>query len=195
MLRWCLLLLLVNPAFMVGMKELSLRCQFVRQQKEELKKVCQGRFPLMVYLKFRDTFMKENDEMVIFMPASKKYVMVSLKFSELHDCDTIIVLNVDEYLCINSDTMRTIKFQNVMMYCFPFHIAIADDLTRDCVLRRDGKHSSALEKDVLRTTGCIIQYVFDNDSTGRLRFEQGTGILITLLALALRWILVRRLLK
>lgn len=195
MLRWCLLLLLVNPAFMKGMKELTPRCQFVRDQKEELTKVCQGRFPLMVYLKFRDTYMKENDEMVIFMPSSKKYVMVSLKFSDLHDCEVIVVMNVNEYLCINSDTIRTIKFKNVMMHCFPFHIAITDDLTRDCVIRREGKRHSALEKAVLNTTGGIIQYVFDNDSTGRLRFEQRTGILIALMALALRWILERRLLK
>lgn len=192
MLRWCLFLLLVNPVLMIGMKELTPRCKFVKNQKEELKRVCQGRFPLIVYLKFRDTFIKENDEMIIYMPPSKKYIMVSLKFSELHDCDTIVVMNVDEYACINRDNLRTIKFENVMMHCFPFHVAMLDELTHNCVLRRDGKTSSALENAVLNTTAAIIQYVFDNDSTGRLRIEQGTGILIALMALALQWISQRR---
>lgn len=192
MLRWCLFLLLVNPVLMIGMKELTPRCKFVRDQKVELKKVCQGRFPLITYLRFRDTFMKANDEMIVFMPPSKKFAMISLKFSDLHDCDTIIVLNVDEYACINRDSYRTIKFENVMMHCFPFHVAMIDELTSNCVKKKYSKKLLALERAVLNTTAGIIQYVFDNDSAGRLRIEQGTGILITLMVLALQWISERR---
>lgn len=192
MLIWCSLLLMLiiidtPPIESEGMTKLSKRCEFVKEKNELLHIQCKGKFPMMTYLKFRDTFMKHDDHMAIFLSESKEFVMVSLKESELHYCESIQVVEVNQYVCHYGDTngKRTIKFNNVMMYCFPFHIQMTDDLIHDCMEQRDKVLISKEETKVVRTTSGIIQYVFDNDSAGRLK---GGILILTLLAVSLRWI-------
>ncbi|KAH8258963.1 hypothetical protein KR044_011790, partial [Drosophila immigrans] len=146
------------------------RCEYLKNPKEVLHQMCQGKFPLVAYTKFRDTFMKQDDRMALFMPESLEYVMVTLKESELHTCDRIRLVDLKEYICFDADGgKRTIKFQNVRMYCFPFHIQITDDLTHECVLDRDGVSSSQLEDNMLNTKRGVIHYVFDHDAAPRLQ--------------------------
>ncbi|KAL7742969.1 hypothetical protein ACLKA6_014133 [Drosophila palustris] len=162
--------------------ELPERCKYLKDPKEMLHQKCKGKFPLVAYTKFRDTFMKQDDRMALYMPDSLKYVMVALKESELHNCESIQLVELKEYVCYDMNGgKRIIKFEKVRMYCFPFHIQITDDLTHECVLERDGHQDSQLEKDMLRTTAGIIHYIFDNDETGRLMPNQRVVFVLTAL--------------
>ncbi|XP_034473930.1 uncharacterized protein LOC117781285 [Drosophila innubila] len=166
--------------------ELPERCKYLKESKEMLHQKCKGKFPLVAYTKFRDTFMKQDDRMALYMPDSLDYVMVALKESELHRCESIQLIELKEYVCYDGDGgRRTIKFKDVRMYCFPFHIQITDDLTHECVLERDGDSESKLERDMLKTKGGIIHYIFDNDATGRLMpFQRVVFVFTSILALA-----------
>ncbi|KAH8387364.1 hypothetical protein KR093_006601 [Drosophila rubida] len=164
------LLLVAGQSYKYQKFELPERCEYLKKDTEVLHQMCQGKFPMVAYTKFRDTFMKQDDRMALFMPDSLDYVMVALKESELHRCDSIQLVELKEYICYDGDGgKRTIKFKYVRMYCFPFHIQITDDLTHECVQDRDGVSGSQLEEHMLNTKGGIIHYVFDNDSTARLQ--------------------------
>lgn len=190
MLIWCQLLLMwiiidTPPIQSAGMTTLSKRCGFVKEKLLQIQ--CKGKFPMMTYLKFRDTMVKHDDRMAIFLSESKEFVMVTLKESELQYCESIEVVEVNQYICHygDKDSKQTIKFNNVKMYCFPFHIQMTDDLIHDCMEHRDNVLISTVETNVVKTTSGIIQYVFDHDSAVQLK---GNILLLTLLAVSLRWI-------
>ncbi|XP_060663276.1 uncharacterized protein LOC132796210 [Drosophila nasuta] len=183
-LLWCLMILLpfaVN-AYKYQKFVLPKRCEYLKDSKQIMYQKCKGKFPLVAYTKFRDTFMKQDDRMALFMPKSLEYVMVALKESELHNCASIRLVELKEYICYDEDGgKRTVKFKYVRMYCFPFHIQITDDLTHECIADRDGISNSQLEQQMLETNQGIIHYVFDNDLTTRLQPLPRIIIIITTL--------------
>jgi len=167
--------------------ELQDRCKFLKETKVRMYQKCKGKFPLVAYMKYKDTFMKQDDRMALYMPESLEYVMVTLKDSDLHRCESFQLIGLREYLCYDADGGRkTIRFQDVRMYCFPFHIQITDDLMHECVFERDGDDYSKLEADTLRTKAGIIQYIFDNNSTERLMpLQQVFIVFVAIVALGI----------
>lgn len=125
--------------------------------------------------------------MALYMPESLEYVMVTLKDSDLHRCESFQLIGLREYLCYDADGGRkTVRFQDVRMYCFPFHIQITDDLMHECVFERDGDDYSKLEADTLKTKAGIIQYIFDNNSTERLMpLQQVFIVFVAIVALGI----------
>ncbi|EDV98865.1 uncharacterized protein LOC6567044 [Drosophila grimshawi] len=162
------------------------RCRYLKESGELMHQQCRGKYPLVAYTKFRDTFMKQTDRMAIFMPASALYVMAALKESELHECDSIQLIEVNKYVCWHGvGGKRTVKLKSAKIFCFPFHVQLPDDLMHECVLDRDGVSDSELEQLVLRTKWGIIHYVFDNDSAMQYWRTQESCILQTILMIAL----------
>ncbi|KAH8404804.1 hypothetical protein KR222_003853 [Zaprionus bogoriensis] len=191
MLQWCLLLLLLFLAPAVHVQaaeqlELPSRCNFLKDQKEKLRQMCRSDFPMVTHMRYRDTFMKYNDKMALFMPSSLDYVMISLKESELHRCESIQLLQLKEYVCYDSDGgKRTIKLNKVYMHCFPFQLQIAEDLISECIHNGDFVDST-LDEQVMKTKSVIIHYVFDHDSTGRLRCHHRVVLLLLLVGFPLQ---------
>ncbi|TDG40413.1 hypothetical protein AWZ03_013165 [Drosophila navojoa] len=161
------------------------RCKYLQSSTEVMFQMCKGKFPLVAYTKFRDTFMKQTDRMALFMPKSLDHILVSLKESQLHYCHSIQVLEVNLYLCFDEfGGKRTVKLRSARMYCFPFHIQLTDDLMHECILERDGVSESELEANTLLTKRGIIHYTFDNDSSVRYILPKRNAIIQMLIALA-----------
>ncbi|EDW06313.2 uncharacterized protein LOC6585018 [Drosophila mojavensis] len=166
--------------------EMPERCKYLQSSNEVMFQKCKGKFPLVAYTKFRDTFMKQTDRMALFMPESLDHILVSLKDSQLHYCYSIQVLEVNEYLCFDEfGGKRTIKLRSARMYCFPFHIQLTDDLMHECILERDGVTESVLEANTLRTKRGIIHYTFDNDSAVRYLMSKRNVMIQMLVVLAM----------
>ncbi|EDW66029.1 uncharacterized protein [Drosophila virilis] len=166
--------------------ELPERCKYLKDTKELMHLRCKGNFPLVAYTKFRDTFMKQTDRMALFMPNSMDYVMVALKESELHDCDSIRLIEVNEYICYPKDGgKRTVKLRSARMYCFPFHIQLPDDLMHECLVQKFQTSGSTLQASVLRTKRGIIHYTFDNDSAVQYLLPKQIAIFLTILILSM----------
>lgn len=162
------------------------RCKYLQSSTEVMYQKCKGKFPLVAYTKFRDTFMKQTDRMALFMPESLDHILVSLKESQLHYCHSIQVLEVNQYLCFDEfGGKRTVKLRSARIYCFPFHIQLTDDLMHECILERDGVSESELERNTLRTKRGIIHYTFDNDSAVRYLLSTRNAIIQMLIALAM----------
>ncbi|ALC49139.1 CG12680 [Drosophila busckii] len=167
-------------------QNLPQRCQYLQENQELLHLKCHGRYPLVAYTKFRDTFMKQDDKMALYMTTDKATIMVALKESELHDCKSIQVLQANEFYCFDEEGgKQEIKLESAAIYCFPFHIQVTDDLMHECMIERTGTVDEDLERETVSTKRGIIHYAFRTGAALRAASSSSSLMLFLLLLLLL----------
>ncbi|KAH8339376.1 hypothetical protein KR074_012331, partial [Drosophila pseudoananassae] len=144
------------------------RCQYLLADVQVFERKCRGSFPMVVFIKYRDTFIKAGEPFALYMPETLDHVLVLMKESELQTCHRFEVVDIGKFTCLDHDHNVTIVLENTHIYCFPFHIQLPDDLMHDCVREQKGTYLDL--EDVLRARRAIIHYTLgtfieDNGAT------------------------------
>ncbi|KAH8266315.1 hypothetical protein KR026_004007 [Drosophila bipectinata] len=140
------------------------RCQYLLADVQVFERKCRSSFPMIVFTKYRDTFIKAGEPFALYMPETLDHVLVLMKESALQTCHRFQVVDIGKFTCLDRNHNETIVLEQTHIYCFPFHIQMPDDLMHDCV--REQKSSYLDLEDVLRARRAIVHYTLSGTFNG-----------------------------
>ncbi|KAH8419908.1 hypothetical protein KR009_003661 [Drosophila setifemur] len=172
MLRLCLFWMLLPPILAYHTltppldpqpAPLGKRCTYLVDEFQIMDRKCHASFPLVAVTKFRDTFIKTGEPFGLYMPRSMEHILLLMKRSPLMNCERFQIVDECTFFCLDRGLNESIILEKTLIYCFPFHVQLVDDLMRDCLIQNE--MGTVRLKDVQLTKRVAIHYTLWDNGT------------------------------
>ncbi|KAL7742831.1 hypothetical protein ACLKA6_012255 [Drosophila palustris] len=152
------------------------RCQYLITKNVVLQNICHTSINLETFVKTRSLISDVGEPVSLFIDNSFTTILVTIKESILHTCGQLVLMQKDEFNCTQEEEIgedeTIVKLKNSQIYCFPYHIYVADLVMDACDIQNEEFHKNLVKE----TTKGALQYTFPDKSTAENL--QSTDILI-----------------
>jgi len=108
------------------------RCRYLIAEYVLLTRVCSTDVDEEMFLTTQSLLYEVGEPVTIFIDESHTVMFVTMKESKLHKCLQLRILQYNEFYCFKAIEESKILLNDSKMYCFPYHLYLADLALKTC---------------------------------------------------------------
>ncbi|XP_034104004.2 uncharacterized protein LOC132795495 [Drosophila nasuta] len=120
-------------------------CQHLLNGRVALHYICHSYINEEIFVKTRSNLIKKGDPMTLFIDDSQTIFFATME-SSLHSCIKLLILQRNVVQCFEAATQSIIQFNRSQLYCFPYHLYIADMAMDNCDVANRKFHRAIVGK-------------------------------------------------
>ncbi|KAH8411758.1 hypothetical protein KR215_010588, partial [Drosophila sulfurigaster] len=121
-------------------------CQHLLNGRVALHYICHSYINEEIVVKTHSKLLKKGDPMTLFIDDSQTIFFATIMESSLHSCIKLLILQRNVLQCFEAATQSIIEFNRSQLYCFPYHLYIADMAMDNCDVANQKFHRAIVGK-------------------------------------------------